>query len=112
MQFKRNNRANYNYGTGIGVGIILSCALSVILSMAVTVLVLNERVGENTIGYIIQIVVLFSSLLGSTVAGKMIRERIAIVTGITGIVYMLILVGTGILCLSIRKCIKRASKSA
>ena len=67
------------------------------VSMLLAVIVVNERVGENMIEYLTPIITLIASLAGCIVAGKQIKERLAIVITIIGVIYLLILMGMGIL---------------
>lgn len=93
---KRRTRKT-TFGSGVGIGLIMSIIISVVLSMILAVLVVNERVGEGVIGFITPLIALLASLIGCITAGKQVEEKLAIVISVTGGIYLLLLVGAGIL---------------
>ncbi|MBR4109900.1 MAG: TIGR04086 family membrane protein [Oscillospiraceae bacterium] len=98
MSPKQKGSARKNtFGSGIAIGLILSVVISVMLSMLLAVLVINERVGENTIEYLTPLITLLASFIGCVVAGKQVEEKLAIVIGATGTIYLFLLIGSGIL---------------
>lgn len=97
MSPKRKTKNEQSFFAGIGIGTLVSLLLSVILSMIIATLVLNERVGEVKIELMSRIVMLISSLFGCIIAIRLNGGKLAIVSGTTGIIYLLVLVGVGIL---------------
>ena len=98
MSPKQKGRAeNNSFGSGVGIGLVASIILSVILSMLLAVVVINERVGENAINYFTPAIMLIASLTGCVIAGNRVKEKLAIVVGVTGAIYLFVLVGVGIL---------------
>lgn len=93
---KRRTRKT-TFGSSVGIGLIMSIIISVVLSMLLAVLVMNERVGENAIEYLTPLIVLLASLFGCITAGKQVEQKLAIVIGITGAIYLFLLMGVGIL---------------
>ena len=97
MSSKYKTKNKQSFATVLCIGTLTSLLLSVVLSMIVATLVLNERIGEDAIGLLSRIIMMISSELGCIIAIRLNAEKLAIVSGITGIIYLLILIGTGIL---------------
>ena len=97
MSSKYKTKNKQSFATVLCIGTLTSLLLSVVLSMIVATLVLNERIGEDAIGLLSRIIMMISSALGCIIAIRLNAEKLAIVSGITGIIYLLILIGTGIL---------------
>lgn len=97
MSLKQKPKKDQSLAAGIGIGTLVSVLLSIILSMAVATFVLKERIGENAIELITRIIMLISALLGCIIAMRSIEDKLLIVSGAIGIIYLLILAGAGIL---------------
>ena len=97
MSSKYKTKSKQSFATVVSIGTLTSLLLSVVLSMIIATLVLNERIGEDAIGLLSRIVMMISTALGCIIAIRLNAEKLAIVSGITGIIYFLILIGTGIL---------------
>ena len=98
MSPKQNGRAiKATFGSGVGIGLLLSVLVSVMLSMLLAVLVINEQVGENRIAYLSPLITLLASFVGCVAAGKQVEQKLAIVIGVTGAIYLFLLMGVGIL---------------
>ncbi len=98
MIIKRKKRKEKcSLGIGILIGILISVVISLGLAMLLTNLIINERIEENMIKHLTPVIMLISSLLGCIAGGKLAEEKIAIATGITAALYVLILTATGIL---------------
>lgn len=97
MSLKRKVKIEHSIGAGVSAGSVVSLVLSVILAMIVAALIVNERIGESAIKYISPIIVLIATMAGCIIGAGLVGEKLAVVSGITGVVYLLILIGTGIL---------------
>ncbi len=97
MSSKRKAKNERSFAAGVSIGTLVSLMLSVFLAMIIAALILNERIGERAIEYIAPIIMLLSTLTGCIIAGQLIDEKLAVASGVTGIIYLLILVGVGIL---------------
>lgn len=97
MSSKRKVKNEKSFGIGISVGAVVSLIFSLILAMIIAAFIVNERIGEGAIKYISPIIALIATMAGCVVATRLVGEKLAIVSGFTGIVYILILIGIGIL---------------
>lgn len=97
MSAKPRTKYKKSFAAGIGIGTLASLLLSVILSVIITTLVLNERIAESAIDLTSRIVMMIASLSGCIVAMRLIGEKLAIVSIMIGVIYMLILAGMGAL---------------
>lgn len=97
MSLRRNIKNKQSFGAGVSIGTVVSIVLSVLLAMVISVLIVNEGVSENTIKYSAPIISLIATMTGCIVAARLVGEKLAIVSSITGIAYLLVLIGTGIL---------------
>ena len=90
-------RENLSFGWGVCISLGISVFTGLILSLLLTTFVINEHIDENMIGYITPIITLIASFLGCITSGKLIGERLAVVIGITGALYLAVCVFTGVL---------------
>ena len=97
MSSKYKTKNKQSFATVLSIGTLTSLLLSAALSMIIATFVLNERIGEDAIGFLSRIIMMISSALGCIIAIRLNAEKLAIVSGVTGIIYLLILIGTGIL---------------
>ncbi len=94
---RKKKNENQSIGMAILSGICVSVVVSVLLSVFLAVLVLNERVSESAIGYCTALITMIGSLSGCLAAGKKCNEKLAILFGSVGVIYLFILVGMGVL---------------
>lgn len=83
--------------TGVAIGVLLSVMISLLLAMGTAGLITNEKLSEGGIHYFTLIITLISGMVGGLVAGKIVGSKYAVVTGLTGLVYLLVLIAVGIL---------------
>ena len=83
--------------SGVAMGVLISVFISLLLAMAVAALITNEHLNEGGMRYFAYIITLISGVIGGIAAGKKVRSKYALVTGLTGLVYCLLLIGAGIL---------------
>ena len=76
---------------GIGIGLLSGMALTIGVVAIVANLILNEKMGEQTIGYAAIVVLLTSSALGAWLATTMVKRRWMLVCLATGGGYFLCL---------------------
>lgn len=76
---------------GIGVSVGLSGIITLLGAVVVTTLISKEAIAPESIGYGSMTVLLVSSLLGGCTAAKMIKHRKAMVCGLTGLGYYVLL---------------------
>jgi putative membrane protein (TIGR04086 family) len=81
----------------MSTGVLASVLSSVVLAMLTAIMVINEKLSEDMIHYASFVITLVSSVVGSLLAGKKIGGKYAMSTFLTGGVYYLVLMGTGIL---------------
>ena len=82
---------------GVGVGVFTAVLASVLLAMIIAALIVNERVIEKTMYYFTFATHLIAALAGGVAAAKRTGGKYALVSGLTALVYCLILIGAGIL---------------
>lgn len=83
--------------SGVGIGVLISVFISLILAMAVAALIANDNLSENGMGYFALIIALISAAVGGIVSGKKVGGKYALATGLTGLLYCLVLICVGIL---------------
>ena len=76
---------------GIGIGIGISLIMTLAGAAVLAYLIVNETVSQEGIGYGTMIILTVSSALGALAAWWMIRQKRAMVCGLAGIGYYLIL---------------------
>lgn len=82
---------------GVIIGVLVAMLVSILLAMILAVLVVNERVSEDTMHYYAFVILLVATLVGGLFAAKQTRGKCALASGLTALVYCLLLVGAGIL---------------
>ena len=97
MSSKRKVKKERSLSGGIFIGTGVSLIISVVLSMIAAALIVNERVSENGIGYITPIISLIATMAGCIIAARFVGQKLAIISGATGIIYLIILIGIGIM---------------
>ena len=83
--------------SGVAIGVLLSVMVSLLLAVGTAGLIINEKLSEGRIHYCALIITLISGTVGGFVAGKVVGSKYAVVTGLTGLVYWLVLIAVGIL---------------
>lgn len=76
---------------GIGIGIGISLIMTLAGAAVLAYLIVNETISQEGIGYGTMIILTVSSALGALAACLTIQQKRAIVCGLTGIGYYLIL---------------------
>lgn len=90
-------KGNRPVAAGIGVGVFTAILTSILLAMIIAVLIVNERVNEKIMYYFTFATQLIATLAGGFAAAKRTGGKYALVSGLTALVYCLILIGAGIL---------------
>lgn len=93
---KRKSSSKYSAGMGIGIGTGLAIITYLVLAIAVTALVLNERIKEDTIKNLVPFLTLIATTVGAVSACKLSKNKIAVVSVSTALLFLLVLVATGI----------------
>ena len=75
---------------GTGVSLLITCVLSALL----TLLALEGKIQENTIGYFSMGILLASSVLGALLSAVKVKRRWMLVCCMTGGIYYLLLLGS------------------
>lgn len=83
--------------SGVAIGVLLSVMSSLLLAVGTAGLITNEKLSEGGIHYFALLITLISGMVGGLVAGKIVGSKYAVVTGLTGLVYLLVLIAVGIL---------------
>lgn len=86
-----------SFGAAVAWGMLVCVVINLLLGMVLASVVSNERLGENNIGYVTPAIILLSTVAGAVTAGKLHNEKIAILTGTTGALHLLMLIATGII---------------
>lgn len=76
---------------GLAVGGLTSLGVTLGMGMALAWLIHKERMGMENVGYGIMVLLLAASFLGAEVAYCQIRRQRMLVCGLSGVVYMAIL---------------------
>lgn len=76
---------------GIGAGVATAIAITLILAAIISWLISVEKLGEQFIGYGSLITLLVSSSAGSAVAIHAVKQKLAITSVLTGLIYYIIL---------------------
>lgn len=83
--------------SGVAIGVLLSVVISLLLAMGTSGLITKEKLSEGGVHYFALIITLISGMVGGLVAGKVVGSKYAVVTGLTGLAYLLVLISVGIL---------------
>ena len=83
--------------SGVAIGVLLSVVISLLLAMGTAGLITKEKLSEGGVHYFALIITLISGMVGGLVAGKVVGSEYAVVTGLTGLAYLLVLISVGIL---------------
>ena len=98
MAYKQKGRGgSVSYMKGIGIGVVAAILITMILSTLVTFLIINENIDAYSMGYYAFGIVLIASFIGCVISGKLIMERVAILSGAVALVYLLMIVAIGVL---------------
>ena len=97
MTMKWKSNKERSVASGIGIGVIISFVLSLLLTMVVTTLIEGEKLGDSSTNYAIMVITFISVLIGGVVSNRLVNKKMAITSTITGLIYLLIFVGMGIL---------------
>ena len=84
--------------TGVLLGSGVSLLLTLICALVVALLIDREILTEMNVGYGIMLVLALSSVVGAWIAALLVKRQRLPVTMITGGLYLLWLLGIGILC--------------
>lgn len=80
----------------IGIGIGAATVMTALLSMGLTSLVINGKIGENSTGIFIFVIRTVSVLLGGMIGTGFSKGNYLPVIGLTTLGYMIIMLGLGI----------------
>ena len=81
----------------IGVGIVGAMIVSILLTIVQANFVLNGKIKEEMTASILFFVRLLSVMIGSLLGTGLYKQKHLQIIGVTSLVYMIILVGTGII---------------
>lgn len=90
-------KAGRSMSGSVGIGALIAVAVSVIMAMALSALIVNERIDEDVMQYFSFAILLVSAFAGCMLAGKRTEGKYAMATGLTALTYCVILMGAGIL---------------
>lgn len=75
----------------IGIGALISLLTMIIGTAVMTLLLANQTIEENTVGYGVLLVIILSVVIGSTVSILLARSRVLIVSLCTALTFALVL---------------------
>ncbi len=82
---------------GIGIGVITAAIVSLLLSVVITILLINEYIDVYPLRYYTLGITVIGSLSGCMTSGKLTKDGVAIAAGLTGATYLFLLIAIGIL---------------
>lgn len=94
---QRNRNAERSLAASAAIGVLISIVISILFSSVVALLVVNGRISAEYMQYFAYGIQLFAVILGAYIAGKLIKQKAAVVCGIVSGTYMLLLLAVNIL---------------
>lgn len=78
-------------------GLVISLVVSVILAILFTVFIFNGQVDDDKMNIFTLVITFVASSIGAIVSGKLNNGKYALVTMLTGVIYLLSLIVTGVM---------------
>ena len=97
MNTKRMRTNSRSMPIGIIIGICSSVGITLAFAAILASLIVNERIGINSLQYYTFVITAIAALTGGVIAGKYTNEKPAISCGAAALIYGLILMFVGIL---------------
>ena len=91
------NRVSNTMVRNVATGVLISMTVCVLLAIAATSLMIGERLKEDQMNIITLVIIFIAVITGATAAGKIANGRYALITALTGFLFLLILMCLGIM---------------
>lgn len=91
------NRVSNTMVRNVATGVLISMTVCVLLAIAATSLMIGERLKEDQMNIITLVIIFIAVITGATAAGKIANGRYALITALTGFLFLLILMCLGII---------------